>query len=253
MRPDYTINDVKEVLDNIVSTTSPDCLFFHFSLGVHGVFDFNPLEFVESLAEFKKKVTLVAPTYNYDFFNGVKYSHEKSSSQVGLLTEVARTHPEFTRTRNVVYSHAVSGLRKDFLLQASNKTAFGKRSFFDLLTKMDTYIVFWGATWNSMTVFHYIEEMTSVPYRYSKCFQGTANFDGKVGNESIDIYSRNLEINPKLNLNVLRQEIEDSGLLHSFPLGRGSVEVVRLSDLIDRALKSLSSNYYHYVNINPSC
>lgn len=253
MKPDYTLDNVKETLDNIILTTSPDCVFFHFSLGVFGFFDFSPLELIESIVELRGRTTLVIPTYNYDFFNGIEYSHEESLSQVGLLTEIARNHPQFIRTRNVVYSHAVAGIRENFLLKASSKTAFGDGSFFDLLTKMDTYIIFWGANWNSMTFFHYLEEVASVPYRYNKTFHGAANFDGRVSNKSIDVYSRNLEINPRLNLNVLRKEIEGSDLLHSFPLGRGSVEVVKLSDLADRALKSLSSDYYHYVNINPSC
>ena len=73
-------------------------------------YNFMPKDILDSLIDYiLPKGTLVLPTFNFSFNNGVKYDYYKTPSEMGILTELARQHPEATRTLNPVYSFAVFG------------------------------------------------------------------------------------------------------------------------------------------------
>ena len=53
--------------------------------------------------------TLLLPTFNWDFCNGKEFNYFKTPSKSGSLTKVALSRNDFIRTKNPIYSFAVSG------------------------------------------------------------------------------------------------------------------------------------------------
>ena len=117
--------------------------------------------------------TLIIPTFNFDFNNGVEYNYFTTKSQTGVMTEIARNHPSATRTLNPVYSFAVFGKEAKLFKGMDNESWYSNKSPFDLIHKLNAKIVVVDLNdRNSMTFAHYCEEIHQVPWRYYKKFTG---------------------------------------------------------------------------------
>ncbi|MFM6203869.1 AAC(3) family N-acetyltransferase, partial [Planktothrix sp.] len=53
--------------------------------------------------------TLLLPLFNFDFTKGIAFDYRNTPSQMGVLTEVARIHPNAIRTGHPIYSFAIIG------------------------------------------------------------------------------------------------------------------------------------------------
>jgi aminoglycoside N3'-acetyltransferase len=179
--------------------------------------------------------TLIAPTYNYDFCRGAPYDHLQTKSQVGQFTEFLRLHSGVKRSFHPVYSHAVLGGKQEFFLENPSKSAFGKGSFFNRLHDQNALLVFLGASVNSATFIHYVEQALGVAYRFSKIFSGKVTYEGKTYDDSFEIFSRYLELDTELDLRPLLKRMESRGLAKKTSLGRGMVIGVRTADLFNEA------------------
>ena len=131
--------------------------------------------------------TLLLPTFNFTFCNQKKYDYSRTPSAMGALTEAGRLDARFERTQHPVYSFAVSGkYAKDFA-KLENVSALADDGPFGLLRRLDGKIsVVDLDDQNSMTIYHHIEEVNQVSYRYHKSFTGT--YRDRVGDESVRTY-----------------------------------------------------------------
>ena len=96
---------------------------------------------------------------------------DKSRSTVGALTEFFRNQPGVKRNFQPIFSVAAWGKNKANYLK-TGKDSSGKDSIFDKLLKGKGKIVFFGASFQSCTFLHFVEQTQGVPYRHLKTFRG---------------------------------------------------------------------------------
>ncbi len=139
--------------------------------------------------------TLLLPLYNFDFTNGVPFDIRNTSSHMGVLTETGRLHPLAMRTGHPIYSFAVIGFEAERFKGINNFSGYGIDSPFAMLREMDGKIAVLDLPdQNSMTFYHYVEEMNEVDYRYHKTFTGNyTDTSGITESKSYGLFVRNIE------------------------------------------------------------
>ena len=165
--------------DNILLHTSLKRTFADLKRDGYSI---KPIDILESFIDLiGSNGTLIIPTFNFDFNNGVPYDYILTTSQTGIMTEIARNHPSATRTLNPVYSFAVFGKEANLFKGIDNESWYSKKSPFDLILKMNAKIVIIDLNdRNSMTFAHYCEEIHQVPWRYYKKFTGKYTGPNKI-------------------------------------------------------------------------
>lgn len=138
--------------------------------------------------------TLIMPTFTYSYCNSEIYDMRNSRSHMGILTEYYRKLPECIRTRDPLFSFAISGHSTAAYLQNDVTSCFGKDSVYDVLNRRGGKIVVLGDRANGYTFGHYVEECMMVSYRFFKTFSGTTiTEDGTELQNSIDYFVRKLD------------------------------------------------------------
>jgi aminoglycoside 3-N-acetyltransferase len=117
--------------------------------------------------------TLLLPTFNFSFCEGLEYDCRITPSMMGALTETARLDSRFLRTKHPIYSFAVAGRRASEFVALENRSALADNGPFGLLRRLRGKIAVLDLDdQNSMTMYHHIEEVMNVDYRYLKSFTG---------------------------------------------------------------------------------
>lgn len=124
---------------------------------------------------------LVYPVFNYDFCNSNTINLATAPSQVGPLGEYVRDQTGW-RSFDPIFS--VTSKQPQILsdeVNGSTKNAFGTGSIFAKLDSLNGSVCFYGSSFDSATVIHYIEELAGKPlYRYEKKFCGDiVDIEGK--------------------------------------------------------------------------
>lgn len=156
----------------------------------------TPQNILESLLEtIGPTGTLLLPLFNFDFAKGVPFDKRNTPSHMGALTEAGRIHPLAIRTGHPIYSFAVIGFAADQFKNIDNFSGYGADSPFAVLRKMNGRIAILDLPdQNSMTFYHYVEEMLNVEYRYHKTFSGNYTDEfGKIESRTYGVFVRNLE------------------------------------------------------------
>jgi len=125
----------------------------------------------------KKKVgkegTLMFPTYNWDFCKGKEFNYKTTKSLSGSLGNAALKRKEFKRTKNPIYSFAVTGKNKDYICELNHQSCFSLDSPFGYLIKHKGKNLFIDLDYkDGFTLCHVAEEAVGVEYRYFKNFSG---------------------------------------------------------------------------------
>jgi aminoglycoside 3-N-acetyltransferase len=143
--------------------------------------------FIDAVGE---EGTLLLPLFNFDFCRGVPFDIRSTPSTMGAITEVARNDPRFLRTRHPVYSFAVHGRLASKFASLRNSSALADDGPFGLLRRVDGKVAVLDLDdQNSMTIYHHIEEVVGVDYRYHKSFIGEyIDESGKKTTESFQLF-----------------------------------------------------------------
>jgi aminoglycoside N3'-acetyltransferase len=143
--------------------------------------------FVEAVGE---DGTLLLPLFNFDFCHGKVFDYANTPSMMGSLTEFARQDSRFLRTRHPVYSFAVTGSKSEDFVALNNRSALADDGPFGLLRRLDGKIAVLDLDdQNSMTIYHHIEEVNTVDYRYHKSFTGTyIDYNGVASLQTYEVF-----------------------------------------------------------------
>src|SRR3989338_4821356 len=181
-----------------LGVTHGDTILVHSRVSAFGkflLFDRNAF-FTEIETAFRDAVgstgTIVMPTFSYSFCNKEVFDVDKTPSTVGVLTEHFRKQPDVARTLHPIFSVAVWGNDRDKFLQIG-KDSFDTQSIFAHLHRVNAKMIFFGASFESATFVHYIEQAHGVPYRYMKTFEGIIRAHGKEYPESVTYNVRYLD------------------------------------------------------------
>ena len=158
--------------------------------------------------------TLMLPLFNFDFPNTKVFDIRHTPSQMGALTEVARKRSDVVRTGHPIYSFAVFGKEKNKFDGLVNESGYGENSPFGLLHKLDGKIASLDLEdQNSMTFYHYIEEVMTVSYRYFKNFSGTyIDSNGYESEKDFKLFVRDVERKVLTHVNPAGELLWKDGL-----------------------------------------
>lgn len=133
--------------------------------------------------------TILIRTFSWDFCHGLGFDIKRTASSVGALGNVAMRRKDFRRTKHPIYSWMVWGKSQECLCNLDEKEAFGENSVFAWEAKNDQamQILVGSPAKNGITLFHYMEEVVGVSYRYIKNFTDT--YVDENNNSSIKTYS----------------------------------------------------------------
>ena len=189
------------------------------------------------LASFREAVgpegTLLFPTFNYGFTQGQAFDVRTTPSEMGLLSEAARSHPSAVRTQHPIFSFAVSGPRAAMFQAATNRSGWGADSPFALLRELDAKTALLDCL--NATTIHHAEEMSAVPYRFHKDFSGRyRDENGREDVRTYSFYARRLDMGVVNYLDPIKEMLWDSGVLSGCRPGTGhGLGVARVRDVFD--------------------
>ena len=118
--------------------------------------------------------TLLFPTFNYDYLTTGVFHPSQDRSQLGPLTEHARSRWAHWRLEVPVFNVVGQGTKPSDLDQAGIVDPFGSASVFSHLHSKGGDVLLYGTSLACMTAIHYVERVSGGPlYRYDKLFPGT--------------------------------------------------------------------------------
>jgi aminoglycoside 3-N-acetyltransferase len=195
--------------------------------------------------------TVVMPTFTYSFTRGEVFDVSASKSMVGMLTEYFRTQQGVCRTCHPLFSVAVWGCRQSELLQI-DKDSFGQNSIFGKIHKLAGKIVFLGASFESCTFIHYVEQMHGVPYRYLKAFRGTIRANSEECVDECTYFVRDLDSHVVTQLARLEEHLLQNNLMKRVPLGSGQILTIEADLLFSEGRKLLDRDIYFFLKDRPN-
>jgi aminoglycoside N3'-acetyltransferase len=117
------------------------------------------------------------PEFNYGFPRAKSYDVAATPTDLGPIPEAFRTAAAEWRTPVPMFSVAGTGPEPE--LEWGDETdPFGPRSIFAKLVEADGVILWYGNTFSSSTVIHYVEAKRGPAYRYDKNFPGVVTMPG---------------------------------------------------------------------------
>ena len=185
--------------------------------------------------------TLVVPTFNFSFARGERYDPEHAPSKgMGVFSEHVRQQPGARRTQHPMQSLAVIGRHADDLAGRDTPGAFDPGSAFERMLELDFKILLLGADVNAISLLHYSEQRREVPYRYWKDFTGEVRTSRGWQTRTYRMFVRDMDIDPQLTLNPVKDYLEANGLWKSVALNYGYICSCRISDFISAVDSFLS-------------
>ena len=160
---------------------------------------FDPNFIIDMLLErVGKSGTLIFPTFNWDFCKGKDYDYKKTKSNCGSLTNLVLDRKDFLRTKNPVYSFAVSGKDRDFICEMKHKNCFGLDSPFGYLINNNGKNLFIDVHYREggFPFVHVAEQEAGVKYRFLKKFSGNyIGLNNKKSKINCLLYVRDKKLN----------------------------------------------------------
>lgn len=163
--------------------------------------------------------TLLFPTFNWDFCQGIGFDYYKTPVRTGALSKAALKREDFVRTAHPLYSFAVWGARRQELLENESEDAFGQGTIFEKLYDWNAKVLVIGLSpLQGVTYIHHVEQMVGVPYRYSKDFTGDyTDAQGICTLRTYRMYVRDLDMDPRhINgFQPLAEQMQGEGLIRT--------------------------------------
>ena len=117
---------------------------------------------------------IAAPAFSYSYCKKEIYDIKKTKSNMGLFSNYLRRIKNSVRTNDPIVSVSIIGKKSQDILKKINisNNCFGGNSFFAQLYKENFFIIFLGTSLQVCTMIHRVEQISKVPYRFIKTFEG---------------------------------------------------------------------------------
>ncbi|BCX79027.1 AAC(3) family N-acetyltransferase [Campylobacter sp. 19-13652] len=186
--------------------------------------------------------TIIIPTFTYSFCKNEPYDMLNSRSTVGVLGEYFRKLSGVSRTRDPIFSFAVSGAKKEMFLMPS-KTCLGKGSVYDVLAQVGGKILILGTMEKGFTFTHYVEEEAGVSYRFYKEFKGEIIDEARrVGVWSVLYYVRHLDRPSEADLNKQIELLKQSDNFLVENVGNAPIVLIDAARYKDKFLSAIRAD-----------
>ncbi len=235
-----------------------DMLMIHSSLLKFGVPNDVNLEglsekiFKILLSVIGENGTMAVPTFNFEYCNGIIFNKQETPSKLmGVFSEYIRKLPESKRSFHPMQSITAVGEKAEFLNENDTVSAFSPEGPFDRLLALNTKVILLGTDLNSVSMIHWVEEKLKVPYRYWKSFSGIYVDDLISYQRSYKMFVRSLELNPKLNMCYIENQLIREKKIQIYNIGGSAIRSFNLNDFVSIAMRCLTSNPYFFVSNHP--
>ncbi len=243
----YPKSDIAKFLSNL-GIHKNDTIFIHGDAGVASQFIYHSenaiKSFFDELIDFIKNGTIIVPSFSYSATKGKIFNVDKTPSDVGLFSERFRLIRGVKRSLHPIFSVCALGKNSDYYTDYALDNCFGKNSIFDLLYKENVKIITLGCAFEKATFIHYVEQELNISYRYSKKFNATVTSQNETKNLLVDYFVRDLDINTKLNLELLETEAIKLSKIEIKPFGRFKARCLHAKDFFEIAANLIESNEY---------
>lgn len=239
MSSDYTRSDIVSSL-RAAGIEEGDSVFSHSNLGF-----FGQLEGADSKKEYcdifygairdviGESGTFVVPTFTYSFTDGDFFDPSETESDMGMLSEYIRTHPESIRSSDPNFSVAAIGPNAEYFTKNPPSHSFGKDSFWERF--LGAQGEFCNFNFDSASTFlHYVERCLDVPYRWDKPFAGTLRQENSEQPQVFYHYVRDLQSDHHApNFEDFDKYATEKGLVNRENLGKGQIVNISAQDTYD--------------------
>lgn len=190
--------------------------------------------------------TVALPSFTFNYTKTGKFSVNNSPSETGLLsTWIFDLIPEAIRTTNPIYSFVLLGDMAESIMDCDSTSTWSDDSPFGLFENQNARLLMLGSGWNSCTQIHRYEEIYQVPYRYFKIFEGMAVSPTGISKKTqTKMYVRNLDVNPQLDLDLIKEKLENSDSFKKIELFRSSVLGIDVNDFASIVSVELKNNKF---------
>ena len=143
-------------------------VFVHSSLSSIGYVEGGADAVVEAFLDVLDSTgTLVVPTFTFSHGGNPNpvFDPIRDVSEMGRITEVARTHPGARRSYHLLHSVAALGPHAEEITAVHGPSAWAADGPFWKLYELDAHILMLGVPYLRCTFFHVIEQLVQVRYR----------------------------------------------------------------------------------------
>ncbi len=257
----FTTEELQSALKNI-GIAPGDTILMHSSLFQLGKLenvdaDNAPLAVADAILEYLgPEGKLCVPVFSWEFYRGNEYSVDDTPAEpdMGALNEALRQRSDAYRTRHPGQSFACVGKWAEHLgsAQFDTESTWAKGGVVEFMEKQNAKTVMLGPPgWGSCSIIHYVEENLNVPYRFWKTFTGKYKPVGGTSFEerTCNFFARQFEpFEWDTCMDPVGDLLEDSGLLKSASVGRGSVSAFVWSEMFEVLTKKLQADPYWLVH-----
>jgi aminoglycoside 3-N-acetyltransferase len=176
------------------------------------------------------------------------------SDKMGPLTEYVRKLPGAVRSFHPFGSYCAVGKRAHELLDNVSRHAFGPNTPEERMIEADALCVSIGKHPRfTCTTVHHVEQITSVPYRYTKEFMHRVMRDGEIVEEPfyLYVYYRELDLLRDENRKIFNQ-LEKSIQICEAPIGRGAIYAYALGEFFKETMGLFLKDPYIWCKSPPT-
>ncbi len=252
---DMIVNDLKKL-----GLNEGDIVVFHSSLKSIGYVEGGANTVIEAFLEaVGNEGTVMVPTFSFNFADveGAKPFHPaKSKSRVGLITDTFWRRADAIRSKHPTHSVAAIGKHAEYLTSNHETTsAFGKKSPWGKLIKLNGYVMLLGVGFNVCSFFHAVEDILDLPY-YNIEREALIEDDYGV------VRKVKLPRSPEGHRDFYREPRKDSkvkvrlmktNIIKKGSVGEAQVFIVRSRDLIETLHKIIEEEPDIFLCDNPEC
>lgn len=205
-------------------------------------------EFIHEFLEYFNVGTVLIPTFTYSATRSEVFDVENTPSEIGLFSEIFRTHPNARRTSHPIFSFVIFGKNTEKFLDAAIDDCFGVNSIFDIFLKNSGKLVCMGCSINRLTFVHYVEQTMGVSYRHLKVFKGDVKKENNIISKSVKYFVRDLSINSSTDLKAFKTQAIAENKLRVTKLGRLPVWTISAGDFFSVATKLITQDEYSLIS-----
>ena len=222
-----------------------DVVFVHSSFKSFGGVEGGPQTVVDALIHILgNEGTLIVPRFNFDFStHNMPWDIRTTPSQTGIISEFVRKDPRSFSVFHPIYSFSIIGKHAKELVKHRYKGSYSKDSIFHKLRILDAKILEIDRVYHGSTMYHYVEEMVGVDYRYLKNFTGTVTDEnGKSYEDTFNIHVLDWDRNFRTNVWTMRKILEEKGVMKIDRMGDATVWYMKAEDMYRVTADAIKKN-----------
>ena len=232
-----------------------DVVFVHSSFKSFGGVEGGPQTVIDALiSTLGNEGTLIVPRFNFDFStHSTPWDIRTTPSQTGIISEFVRKDPRSFSVFHPIYSFSIIGKHAKELVKHRYKGSYSKDSIFYKLRILGAKILQIDRVYKGTTMFHYVEEMLGVDYRYFKNFTGiVTNENGRSYEDTFNIYVRDLESGFVTNVLPIGKILEEEGVLKIDRIGDATTWYMKAEDMYRVTADAIKKNPHILCKLIPS-